>query len=193
MNFLIIVAAFLLCHGLTTFLVVPIQKGFLPDATVFASLIFLPHGVRVLATWAFGWRAIFPLTLAAGLSVALFRTTEEVNFLEPALLESILIGAVAAFLAFELARLAGFDFYSGGTKRLRWRGMILIGALSSVINSIGQTYVFSGLIGFDRLLITMAIYAIGDVVGLIICMIALMFIFRWWRGSEASATRRNDG
>lgn len=180
-NFLIIALAYVLCHGLTAFVVTPVQAGFLPDETVFASLMYLPHGVRVLATWAFGWRAIPALVVGVSLSALLFSPAGNLSFLDPALLEGILVGAVAAFLAFELVRLAGFDFYFGSSKKLSWKGMLAIGAISSVINSIGQTIVHSGLIELDLLARILVMYAVGDLVGLAVCMVALMFVFRWTR------------
>ena len=186
MNFLVIVTAYIFCHGLTSFVVTPVQSMVLPKATVFASLMYLPHGVRVLATWAYGWKAIPALIVGVSISAWLFRPAEELDFLEPALLEGILVGALSAFLAFELARLLGFNFYFGSSRKLNWKGMIVIGAISSIINSIGQTIVFSGLINVDQLAKTLAIYAIGDLVGLVTCMIALMFVFRWIRGFELS-------
>ena len=43
MNFLLVVLAYVLCHGLTAMVVTPIQSVFLPEMTVFASLIYLPR------------------------------------------------------------------------------------------------------------------------------------------------------
>lgn len=181
MNFLIIVLAYVLCHGLTALVVTPVQSIVLPEETVFASLVYLPQGVRVLATWAFGWRAIPPLIVGSGIAAWLFTPAAELNFIEPALLESILIGATSAFLAFELSRLAGFNVYFGRTRQLNWKAMIIVGAISSVINSAGQTLVFSGLIGIEQLIEVLLMYAVGDLVGLIVCMFGLMFVFRWTR------------
>ena len=181
MNYAIIFLAYVLCHGLTAFVVTPVQSAVLPEITVFASLIYLPHGVRVLATWAFGWKAIPALTIGAATSAWLFSPAEALGLLESAVLESVFVGAVSVFAAFELVRLFGYDFYAGHSRRLHWRGMIAIGALSSVINSIGQTLVFSGLIDLEKIFGVLAIYAFGDLIGLILCMVALMFIFRWRR------------
>ena len=102
-------------------------------------------------------------------------------FLEPALIQSHLVGAASAFIAFELARIAGYNFYFGGSKKLRWKGMIAVGALSSVINSIGQTLVFSGLIDLEKIIGVWAVYAVGDLIGTIVCMVVLMLVFRWSR------------
>ncbi|MEH6646679.1 hypothetical protein [Sulfitobacter sp.] len=181
MNFLIIVLLYVLAHGLTALVVTPVQNIFLPEVTVFASLMYLPHGVRVLATWAYGWKAIPALIVGSSLSAWLFSPSEDLNFLEPALIESLLVGAASAFITFEFARFVGYNFYFGGSVKLRWKGMIAVGALSSVINSLGQTLVFSDLIDWEVIIKVLAIYAVGDLIGLIVCMVVLMLVFRWSR------------
>jgi len=189
MNFLLVVLAYVLCHGLTAMVVTPIQSVFLPEMTVFASLIYLPHGVRVLATWAYGWKAIPGLIAGVSLSAWLFSPSEDLNFLEPALIEGILVGAASAFIAFELARFAGYNFYFGGSKKLRWKGMIAVGALASVINSLGQTLVYSDLIDLEKIIGVWAVYAVGDLIGLIVCMVVLMLVFRWSRAFSVLKSR----
>jgi hypothetical protein len=180
-SFLIIILAYVLCHGLTAQVVTPIQSLFLPEVTVFASLVYLPHGVRVLATWAYGWKAVPALVVGVAISAWLFSPPEDLNFLEPALIEGILVGSASAFVAFEITRLAGFNFYFGGSRKLHWKGLLAVGALSSVINSFGQTLVYSGLIDLEKVIGVWAIYATGDLIGLVVCMFALMFVFRWNR------------
>lgn len=59
--------------------------------------------------------------------------------------------------------------------------MSAVGALSSVINSLGQTLVYSELINLHELIGVWAVYALGDLIGLIVCMVVLMFVFRWSR------------
>lgn len=189
MNFLIVVAAYILAHGVTASVVTPVQSIFMPEYTVFASLIYLPHGVRVLATWAFGWKAIPALIIGVSMSAWLFSPTHDLDFLKPALMMGILVGAFSAFLAFELVRRVGYDCYFGSSRNLNWKAMMIIGAIPSIINSVGQTIVFSGLLGLDRLPVSLAIYAVGDLVGLIVCMVVLMLCFRWVRWFSLS--RRN--
>lgn len=180
-GFLIVVVAYVLAHGGTALVVTPVQSLFFPEYTVFASLVYLPHGVRILATWAFGWRAIPALVIGLILSTWLFSPTANLEFLEPALLMGILVGAFSAFLAFELVRRVGYNCYFGCSKNLNWKGLIIIGAISSIINSVGQTLAYSGLIGLGKAPVTMVFYAVGDLVGLIVCMVVLMFGFRWTR------------
>jgi hypothetical protein len=181
LNLLIISLLYVLSHGLTALVVTPMQSVFLPEVTVFASLIYLPHGVRVLATWAYGWKAVPALIAGASLSVWLFSPSEDLIFLEPALTESILVGSASAFFAFEIARFAGYNFYFGGSKKLQWKGMIAVAALASVINSLGQTLVYLDLIDFEKIIGVWAVYAVGDLIGLIVCMVVLMLVFRWSR------------
>lgn len=186
MNFVIIAVVYAVCHGLTALVITPMQSMIIPEATVFASLLYLPHGVRVLATWAMGWRAIAPIIAGSSAATWLFTPANELTLLGAGLLQSILVGALCAFVAFELARLAGFNFYCGRAKRLNWKCLILIAAISSVINSVGQTFIFAGVIGLDQLIGVLVVYAIGDLLGLVACMVSLMFFFRWTRLYHAS-------
>lgn len=181
MSLLIVALAYILCHGMTAFAVTPVQAQILPETTVFASLVYLPHGVRVLATWVYGWKAIPALIAGAIVSDLIFTPTEIRDYLQPALVESILIGALSAWAAFELLRLAGRDLYAGGRSRLNWTALVLVGAIASVLNSIGQTIVYSGLIGLEEMLGVLLTYAVGDLMGLVVCMVVLMFVFRWMR------------
>ena len=181
MSFFIIIAAYVLCHGLTALVVTPVQSIVLPEITVFASLVYLPHGVRVLATWILGWKAVPALVAGVSISAWIWSPSEDLNFLEPALAGGILVGSASAFVAFEIARLVGINVYLGGSRRLKWKGLIAVGALSSVVNSLGQTLVYSGIIDLEKVIGVWAVYAIGDLVGLIVCMVVLMFVFRWSR------------
>ncbi|WP_291727658.1 hypothetical protein [Leisingera sp. F5] len=180
-SFAVITAAYVICHGLTAWVVTPVQKLFLPEITVFASLIYLPHGVRVLSIWLFGWRAVLPLAAGAFLSELMFTSSNVQQLMEPVLLESIAVGAFSAYAAFEIAWLFGWNLYAGQARRIAWTGLLALGALASVINSLGQSVVFSGLIFPRDQLPVMAVYAAGDLIGLAVCMVTLMLIFRWIR------------
>ncbi|NSY39413.1 hypothetical protein [Leisingera sp. ANG59] len=180
-SFAVITAVYVVCHGLTAWVVTPVQGLFLPEVTVFASLVYLPHGVRVLAVWLFGWRAVLPLAAGAFLSEMMFTDAGVRQLMEPVLLESIAVGAVSAFAAFEIAGLFGWQLYVGQSRRIAWTSLLAVGALASMINSSGQSVVFSGLIFPGDQLPVMAVYAAGDLLGLAVCMLMLTLIFRWLR------------
>ena len=47
------------------YVIYPVQEIIVPESTMFAALIFLPHGVRVVSIWLLRERAIIPLFLAS--------------------------------------------------------------------------------------------------------------------------------
>ncbi|MCA0943117.1 hypothetical protein CLG85_025675 [Yangia mangrovi] len=181
LNGSVVILAYAFAHGLTALLITPLQSRLLPDVTAFASLVYLPHGVRVLSTWLLGKRAFVPLCLGAFLSEALFTPAEFRTSIEPLILLSIAVGAAAAPLAFEAMALAGRRVYAGQRADIHWKWLLLAGALASVINSVGQSLVFSGHILPDHSLQVLATYAVGDIIGLVVTTLALMLIFRWIR------------
>ncbi|MHC0052778.1 hypothetical protein [Actibacterium sp. D379-3] len=186
-NFLFIVAAYVLCHGMAAFVITPVQSLVLADITVFASLIYLPHGVRVLATWFWGWKAVLPLCVGAFVSELLFTPAPVREAMQSVLFQSILVGAMSAFAAFELFRLLGASLYAGHSRSIDWKRMLLVGALASLVNSTGQSIVFNGLILPQDGVYVFITYAVGDLAGLFVAMVALMMAFRWIRLSGQTA------
>lgn len=130
----------------------------------------------------FGWRAIAPLIVGSLVADLLFTPSYISNVVDAMLLESILVGAVSAFLAFEVFKLLGKNFYVSEERTLHWKQILLIGAIASLINSIGQSIVYSELfpVHHDGLAVPL-VYLFGDFVGLVLTMLALMLIFRWIR------------
>lgn len=176
-----VAVAYILAHGLTAWLITPIQSRLLPDVTAFASLVYLPHGVRVLSTWLLGRSAVLPLCLGAFLSEVLFTPAEISSATDPTILLSIVVGASSALLAFEGMKFLGFNLYAGQALRIHWKWLLVVGALASIINSIGQAIVFFGDILPGQSLAILATYAAGDLIGLVVTTLALMLVFRWMR------------
>ena len=182
--FLIIAACYLLAYGLTSYLITPIQRYFLPEITAFASLVYLPHGVRILATWYWGWKAILPIVCGSIMASAIFNETSMTEFLEPKMIEAQIVSACCAFVAFELARGAGFNFYARAGSKIHWKQLAAIGALASLINSIGSSLVYAGLIVPSEKIPVFVTYLVGDIVGQFVCMLALVLVFRRIRLSQ---------
>lgn len=179
--FLIITSTYVLCHGLTALIVTPVQEKFLSDITVFASLIYLPHGVRVLATWLWGWKAIFPLYVGSWISAFVFNPADFKALTEGAMYFSFAVGSISAFLAFEIMRLTGRNLYAVKDREMNWKCLLIIGAVASIVNSVGNSIVYSGVILPDHALSVFVTYAVGDMIGLFVSMLGLMLIFRWLR------------
>lgn len=178
---MIVVAAYVLCHGLTALLVTPVQKMFISHITVFASLMYLPHGVRVLTTWLMGWKAIVPLFAGSFVAHFLFTSAPDRAITDPVLFQSLIVGALSAYAGFLLFRIFGVNLYADESRTLDWKWLLIVGAISSVFNSVGQSIVFQGLIYPDEALAALLIFAVGDLVGLLTTMFALLLMFRWIR------------
>ena len=176
-----IIVAYVFCHGVTAFVVSPVETMFAPEVSAFASLLYLPHGVRVLSAWFFGWKAFPPLLAGEILSDIVFTEAAVTATHEAVFLWSAVIGAGVAPLAFSLLALAGLPLRAGQGRLPDWKWLLVVGALSSVLSSIGQTFVFSGLVLPENFVKLSVFFALGDLAGLFACLYILMLIFRWIR------------
>ena len=134
-----------------------------------ASLLFLPHGVRVLTAWLYGYRSILLLAPASFIIFALRIEDEDLNlgfYIGP------VFGVICAAVAFDVCARLGFDVRLRKNYKAKWRSVFIVGALSSVINSIGTN------IAFGNDLRTAIAYWVGDVGGLFTSMVMLVFVFR---------------
>jgi len=64
-NFLVVSVAYITAYSLVLGFVSPLQQILLSNVILEVSLLFLPHGIRVLSFWFFGWRAAIYLLPAA--------------------------------------------------------------------------------------------------------------------------------
>lgn len=100
------------------------------------------------------------------------------DLISPIVLEGVFLGSISAFLVFEACRLLGHNLYMGGTVRLDWKAMLMMGAAASILNSIGQTLVYSKVLPWESLVKQPLIFLTGDIMGVVVCMLTLMFMFR---------------
>ena len=164
-----VTAAYVLSFAVVDSVVTPLQARVLPEVTESASLLFLPHGVRVLAAWAWGWRAV-PL-LAPG-ALATTWHYHGAGMAEPAILASLAVSVVAAPLAFALLARCGIDCRFGSPRAVSWRAVMAVAALAGIINTGG-----SALIHGDHPGVTL-VRLVGDVTGAMLVFLVLMAGFR---------------
>lgn len=180
----IVVACYILCHGLVQLVTMPIQLRAMPDVTALASLIYLPHGVRVLSSCLLGRKAILPLFLGAYGAHVIFHPDSKISHLphfDLVFLLSLTIGATVAVGAFELLKLIGLNLYAGPYRRVKWTGILLVGIVASILNALGQSFAFSGIVMPDVVNLVFWTYVLGDIVGLIATMLVLALVFRFMR------------
>lgn len=174
--FLAVSASYLVAFILTDMLITPLQRYFLPDVSAWASLMFLPHGVRVLTAWLYGWWSILLLAPASLFTMVLLHGMENLTTWH---LLSTMPGVLSAAFAFALAARFGRDLRFGAGKRAKWREVLVVGILASVLNSAGIMLALG-----EQPLVTL-VCLLGDIIGLITCMLILAKMFRFsqlWRG-----------
>ena len=144
----------------------------------FASVLFLPHAVRVLSVWLLGPKAFFALFPASLLISYLFFRHEY----DPGTLFLITLwGSASAVIAFEFLRLMNLDVYPKNAERINWRSLVFAGCLASFFNSVGGTYLKREGLSAPEIFELLCRYLIGDIGGLLFCLIVLMLILRYFR------------
>ncbi|ETX12927.1 hypothetical protein OCH239_15215 [Roseivivax halodurans JCM 10272] len=169
---------YVLAHAVTAGVVTPLQSYIFPEATVFASLLYLPHGVRVVSAWLFRWTALPGLILGAALSEWLFTDPATLQNLIPVIILSILIGAISAPLVFESLRQLGAPAYAKPGSPIDWRALYTVGIVSSLLNSVGQMFVFDSMVSPAGAMLILSIYTIGDIFGFLAVKNILLWIHK---------------
>ncbi|MFC3613862.1 hypothetical protein ACFORG_08850 [Lutimaribacter marinistellae] len=154
-------------------LLMPLQTLAVPHYVGTGSLLFLPHGVRVLAAWLLGWRAI-PALLPGVIFV--FAWQAGAGFLTPSRGAAILFAVSVAPITFHVLKAIGYDLFPSPSRMPCWPCILGVGALTSVlISTLTNTVFGSGMTDYMA-------YFIGDVAGLFFLMLGLLYFFRMTYG-----------
>ena len=147
----------------------PLQNVFFPEYPSHASLLFLPHGVRVLAAWLLGWRAIFALLPGVFLVFAMVGGWDV--FL-PSRLLAIVIAVTTVPAVFYVCKWVGWDLFPRPDRQPCWSCVMGVGVITSVLVAILTN------LAFGSATIEYFAYLIGDISGLFFLMLVLYFSFR---------------
>ena len=148
-----------------------------------ASVLFLPHAVRVLSVWLIGPKAFFALFPASLFISFLFLRHEYDTF---TLLLITLWGASSAVISFEFLRFVNLNVYPKNATSINWRLLVFAGCLASFINCLGGTFLKSEGLAPVEILELMTRYLIGDIGGLLVCLVVLMLALRYTRLSKGA-------
>ena len=162
-------------------LILPFEVAAAGHIGSLASLLFLPHAVRVLSVWLLGPKAFFALFPASLFISYLFFRHEY----DPGTLFLITLwGSASAVIAFEFLRLMNLDVYPKNAASINWRSLVFAGCLASFFNSVGGTYLKREGLSAPEIFELLSRYLIGDIGGLLFCLIVLMLILRYFRFSH---------
>lgn len=171
-QFIAVSASYVVAYMTTIVLSPLVEVRFGPAATSAASLLFLPHGIRVLSAWLLGWRSI-PLLIPATYLTHYYHYGSAA--FTPTNIVAASFGVTCAVFSFWLLSRVGLDFRLGVEKKANWTDVALAGCFASVLNSIGQNYFY------DTPFLMTVTFFVGDIAGMFATMLALMMVFRWHR------------
>ena len=173
-HFVIVSIAFIVASSLTLGFVIPVQSLLSQYAIPEIGLIFLPHGIRVIAFHYLGWKAVLHLLPTSYLFLVLSNTSgAELDVLSP------IVSMVACYIGFLGATVVVQKEDIGNTIST-WKYFIIAGATSSVVNGVALSWLqfsetpLSALVG----------YIVGDTLGLAVCLVVVMYAFRLIRLSN---------
>lgn len=161
--------AYVLASILTFAVLMPMQNVFFPEYPSRASLLFLPHGVRVLSAWLLGWRAVFALLPGVFIVFAYLAGTDV--FL-PTRLLAIAVAVLTVPAVFYLLKAVGWDLFPNPNRKPCWICVMGVG--------IATSFLVSGLTNlvFGSATVEYIAFLIGDISGLFFLMLGLYFAFR---------------
>ena len=170
-NFLVVSVAYITAFSLTLGFIFPLQSMLLSDFQLEIGLLFLPHGVRVLAFYFLGWWAILYLLPASYLFLILTNYSgAELNSMSP------VVSLIACYLGYKIATFLPLLGERAFTLNL-WKFLLFAGAISSFANGVA----LSVLQHQGAEIVSVMGYLIGDISGLIVCFLILMYAFRFAR------------
>ena len=175
-------AAYIVLFTLTFGVIMPAQGVLFTFLPMNISLLFLPHGVRILAIYLFGWRAalyLLPAHLATWAYLYFYLGSEQ-----------SISSSVVSIAASLLAMLIVFEKVEGVnlvTKKDDWKRILLAGAIASILNGLGHATLYgtAGGLNVEWIMITLG-FMIGDVSGLFFLMAILIYVFRLIGHKKAS-------
>lgn len=143
-------------------LIYPLQNHFINLGILTGTIIFLPHGIRVLAVMIGGWH-IFPGLFVAHLITAVYHL-ESVNEWETVI--RALLTMIAIYTPYLI----------WGSRKISMQSIIIFSLISSILNSGLQTfYLQYSLLNLNPYVLLT--YLIGDILGAFI----LFYIFRYFK------------
>lgn len=164
-----VTVGYLAAYFVTHFAVTPLQSQFFPEVTQHASLLFLPHGVRVLTAWLYGWKSLLLLT-PVSVGTGMFFWGVSSYGLDDYL--GALTGAASAALAFHFVARFGRELRFERSGDIHWRDVFGVGIVASMVNSAGTSLIFDSGVGVT------VVRLLGDILGLGALMLIMMYGFR---------------
>jgi len=162
---------------LQIYVFLPIEINLFGPLTAYASFLFLPHAVRVLAAWLLGPKALFAL-IPAEVIVTLLFFNPLAKHISAVIIVAPIVAASTAVVAFEFMKFMKIDVYPDVNSSPNWRGVVFAGILASLFNSISGTLIKTATVPTNGSMSIIIRYLVGDISGLLLGMLLLMLTFK---------------
>ena len=175
---------YVIAYSLTFGFVFPLQQLIFANVATQVGLLFIPHGVRIIALYYYGWRAIIYLLPASYLMLFLSSGQTGLDIYAP------LVSLFGCYIGVQLVRLMLVDTNTRSLNVRAWKLLFTAGAFASVFNSLGLTALQDGLseMKFLALEFNFLGYIIGDMLGMMVCVGTIMLGFRYVRSIRSLAS-----
>ena len=175
-NFTIVLVSYLASYLLVAKVITPIQSQYILNSEL-VSLLFLPHGVRVLTCVLYGPRLgafyLFSATLLTGFWVGMLGDYKPLTL---TLLYAV--GALSVPIAFLFLEFIHEDTKIGLTKvnHNTIKTIAYLALISSIINSIGHALVLDGFSAFEVQPRIILKFLFGDLLGTLVLFLCLRLV-----------------
>lgn len=172
-----VVGLYLLGNLASVYIFHPVQAALFPQLTELVSLLFLPHGVRVLATIVLGAKAIPGLAIATVVALIYLYDCRDIQLL---ILIPLISGCVP-WIVLRCLRFFGTNaFYLNADEGLpAFATLLKAGIVCSLANSFLTTSLLESAGDITNITLTMAAYAVGDITGLIASWLLANAVLKW--------------
>ena len=175
---LIVSVAYIVTFSLTFGFLFPIQQLLLSGISTQVGLLFLPHGVRVLTLYFYGWRGVFYVLPSSYLMILLSVEQTGQDLLAP------IVSLMCCYFGIQAIRLVFSDTISVSLKRQDWKLMVLGGVAASIFNGLGLSLLDhrqDSVVANSTKFFEVLGYVTGDVLGLVACLAFVVYSFRMVR------------
>ena len=181
MSFLITFVLFIVTFLLHKYVILPLEIFIFSQETIeYASLLYLPHAIRIIAYYVLGPIVLIPIFLSQCFTYLLFNNEELINTVYLSGLSTLSI-----FLVFRLYELVRKRNILNIDKILDWKKIIIVGFLVSIFNSTLSSLFISLNTSYNYFYESLNFtYLMGDVLGLVFGMLLFIFylqFYKFWR------------
>ena len=167
MSFLITFVLFIVTFLLHKYLILPLEIFIFSQETIeYASLLYLPYAVRIIAYYILGPIVLIPIFLSQCFTYLVFNNAELMNTVYLSGLSTLSI-----FLGFRLYELIRKRNIFNIDKTVDWKKIIIVGFLVSIFNSTLSSIFISLNTSYNYFYESLNFtYLLGDVFGLVFGM-----------------------